>query len=708
MASQFDTMNPTATQLGWAVQRIASLAGQSVERLSLHQALLQLDAKTTPSEQIMALCEKLHWPRPIQLQGMDQARLPVLVFSAQSGWAAVLSRNAQGSWLMHSSSGACSLETGSNGELTNSACWHLTLPSAIQKSQRAWHMIRRTFLSHTSTWIEGMLATVLINFVALATSMFSMQVYDRVIPSQGYHTLLVLGLGVVLSILFELVLKYTRSRVMEYAVVNLDSSLSRDVFQRLLNIRLDQMPQSVGSLAGQLRAYEGIRALLTASTAYLLVDIPFALVFIVLMMMLGSSYVALVPLSFLAVSLITGLALRRGIHTAAQQGARAANEKTGLLVEVLEGAETIKSSHGNWRFLSRWIDLSHKTISYDLKIRHLSETGGFLTAAFQQLSYAGLIAVGAWQVMEGQMTMGTLIACSILSGRALSPAGMLPGLMVQYAHAKAALNGLEHIYALESDNAGIDRPLAPTQIQGNYKLEAVRYAYPGASPRLGNVHIALTISALHIYSGEKIAVVGAMGSGKSTLLRLLSGMYQPREGRILLDDLELSHIARQQLSEQVGYLQQEHRLFQGTLRDNLLIGLTDPGDDVLIEATRETGLVQLIREHPMGLDLPISEGGKGLSGGQRQLVALTRLVLAQPKVWLLDEPTSSMDGATEQLCIELLQRQLTEQHTLVLVTHKPALLALADRVIVMAKQQIILDGSKDSVLQTLVEKSRIK
>ena len=304
--------------------------------------------------------------------------------------------------------------------------------------------------------------------------------------------------------------------------------------------------------------------------------------------------------------------------------------------------------------------------------------------------------------MEGHVTMGALIACSILSGRALTPAGMLPGLMVQYAHAKAALEGLEKVYALQSDNAGIAQPLLPDHLRGHYRLEAVRYSYQSSSTLLGSTQNALDIAQLVIQSGEKIAVLGMVGSGKSTLLRLLSGLYQPRAGRILLDDLELSHISRQRLSEQVGYLQQDHRLFQGTLKDNLLIGLADSGDDALILAARETGLIHLITEHPLGLHLPIAEGGKGLSGGQRQLVALTRLVLTRPRIWLLDEPTASMDGESEQRCIELLKQHIQTQHTMVLVTHKPALIPLADRVIVMARQRVLLDGPRDAVLQKLV------
>jgi ATP-binding cassette, subfamily C, bacterial LapB len=580
------------------------------------------------------------------------------------------------------------------------------IESASLAPTSAWSMMKAAFRKHTTTLVEGALATVLINCIALAISLYSMQVYDRVIPSQGYQTLFVLSVGVALAILFELVMKYARSHLLEHVVIHLDSELSSNVFQRLLSIRLDQMPQSVGSLTAQLRAYEGIRALLTASAAYLLVDIPFALVFIAVMVVLGSPYVGAVPLVFLFISLMIGLTLRRGINAAARQGARAANMKTGLLVEAVEGAETIKNGHGAWRFLSRWIDINHQAIDHDLKIRRLSEVGGFLTASLQQLSYAGLIAVGAWQVIEGNMTMGSLIACSILSGRALTPAGMLPGLMVQYAHAKAALEGLEHIYSLKMDHAGVDRPLSPLHLKGHYHLESVRYSYQSTAAQQGKTQIAFNIPDLEIRAGEKIVVLGAMGSGKSTLLRLLSGLYHPQEGRILLDDVELSHISRNKLSEQVGYLQQEHRLFQGSLRDNLLIGLPDPGDDKVLDAARETSLIALVREHPMGLELPISEGGKGLSGGQKQLVALTRLALTQPSVWLLDEPTASMDSEAEQQCIQMLKNRISPEHTMVLVTHKPSLIPLADRIIVMAQHTVLLDGPRDVVLQELVAKGK--
>ncbi|MDI9335403.1 MAG: ATP-binding cassette domain-containing protein [Cytophagales bacterium] len=573
-------------------------------------------------------------------------------------------------------------------------------------TQDATRLIRSTFWRYKSMWLEGATATILINLVALATSLFSMQVYDRVIPTQGYHTLFILGVGVFLSIFFELALKAVRSTLMDYAVVGMDSTLSTDVFARLLAIRLDQLPPSVGTLAAQLRSYEGVRALMTASTAYILVDVPFALVFIVFMGLLGTPVLALVPLCFLALSLIVGFALKRTTLATAKQNARAAHQKTGLLVEAAHAAPNIKASFGAQGMLGRWKDVNRETIRSDLKLRRLSEMGSHITGSLQQLSYAGLIAVGAWQVMEGHMTMGALIACSILSGRALNPAGMLPALMVQYAHAKAALFSLDQVYALARDDR---RALRPENLKGHYALEDVQYAYGNSGQSA--TPIALHIPKLEIQPGDKIAILGPVGSGKSTLLKILCGLYSPRIGRVLLDDLALNHIDAACLARQVGYVQQDHRMVQGTLRSNLVMGLQDmgfpePTDDALMKAARQTGLVSLIAQHPRGLDLLISEGGNGLSGGQRQQAALTRLLLTQARIWLLDEPTSSMDGASEQVCLNTLKARMTSEHTVVIVTHKPELVTLANRIIVMNHQQVVMDGARDTVLQQLIDQAK--
>ncbi len=691
-------LSATAQQLAWIVHRIAAVTGRRVDRLQLHDVLLNLDSQLRPQAQLQWLCEQIDWPQPVVMNEVDQARLPTLAHDPKTGWSLVLARQADGGWLAHSSDESMSL----HADLAHTMAWmYIPAAGSEPENQSARNVIAKAFWQYKSIFLDGALASVLINLVALATSFFSMQVYDRVIPTQGVHTLGVLSVGVGLAIVFEFTLKVVRSRVMEFAVVGLDAQMSRDIFRRLLGVRLDQLPPSVGTLAGQLRAYEGIRAFLTASTAYLLVDVPFSLMFVIVIGLLATPLLLLVPFLFLIASLLTGLFLRRSIVSATQAGARDSNLKTGILVEAVEGAETIKAGQGGWRFLSRWMDVTDRAIRNDLQVRQLSEIGGYTTAMFQQLSYAALVALGAWLVIDGQMTMGALIACTILSGRALSPVGMLPGILVQYAQAKAALEGLERVYALESDNAGIERPLVPAKLLGQYSLNNVRYSYGCMTKAVASSQLALTVQNLEIKAGDKVAVLGPVGSGKSTLLRLLSGLYQPQEGRILLDGLELSHIARQCVSEQVGYLQQDHRLFEGTLRDNLLIGLPDPGDEALHLAAKQTGLNALIANHPKGLELPITEGGKGLSGGQKQLVAFTRLVLTQPRIWLLDEPTASMDDELERRCLAVLKENLTPERTAVIVTHKPSVLPLVTHLVVVSQHRVLFSGLRDDVLQSL-------
>jgi ATP-binding cassette subfamily C protein LapB len=305
-----------------------------------------------------------------------------------------------------------------------------------------------------------------------------------------------------------------------------------------------------------------------------------------------------------------------------------------------------------------------------------------------------LVAVGALLVSRSELTMGALIACSILAGRVLAPVAMIPSQMVLWAHTRAALQGLDQLWALQDDHHGQDAPVVVAQLRGDYRFEAVAASY-GASK-------ALSVPKLQIAAGEKVGVLGPVGAGKTTLLRLMSGLYKPQQGRILLDDIDLAHIAKPALADHLGYVQQDGRLFAGTLRDNLILGQIDPGDDAILHAARRTGLLQtVITVHPKGLQQEIFEGGSGLSGGQRQLVNLTRAFLRAPSVWLLDEPTASMDRSLELQVTRALQAALKPQDTLVLVTHKAEMLALVDRVIVIAGQQIVMDGPKAQVLLQL-------
>lgn len=690
----------TSMGLAYAINSCSRLQGAVVDRLRLHHAISKHEAELADVQEqnwqdllrklaVEAGIEGIDW-----YQKPDPARLPAIAWMPELGWFVLRAFSPTGNWVLDSG-GKLQERTPSEGVFV---VGRLILAKAQDqvKENPVKQIFKKAFLAHKKTFIEGAVAGAFINLLALATSLYSMQIYDRVIPTQGYATLLVLTLGVAIAIFFELLLKVIRSYLMEHAVVNIDSQLSRDIFSRLLNIRLDQLPGTVGSLSSQIRGYETIRAFFSSTTFYALVDAPFGILFILLIALIGGPLVALVPLAFLILSVAMGIVMRKKIDYHAKQAIAATNLKTGLLVEAIEGAETIKAGGGGWNTLSRWLDVTDESIKHELMNRSISEKSGYFAAVLQQSSYIGLIAAGAYFAAEGNLTIGSLIACSILSGRALGPIAQIPGLMVQRANAKAALEGLEHLFALQTDNHNVERPLIPEEIHGHYQLERVSFSYPNAPQALG-------IANLQIKAGEKIGVIGAIGSGKSTLLRLLSGMYQANSGRILLDGLDIDQISRFLLTNEIGYLQQEHRLFSGTLRQNLLIGTPDPGDALIRDAAAKSGLLATIDNHPKGLDLSIAEGGKGLSGGQRQLVALTRLLLSNPSIWLLDEPTASMDEQTERRSINALMKAIKPEQTMVLVTHKPNLLALVNRLIVVSGHQILIDGPRDVVIAKLQE-----
>lgn len=572
----------------------------------------------------------------------------------------------------------------------------ITPPTSTQKSVTFDGLLRQNIFKYKGVVIEAAIASFIISLLALAVSMFSMQVYDRVIPTRSEYTLIILSSGVALVILAEVLMKLARSKVMDKMVAGMDQNLSRSVFERLLKLRIDKMPNSVGSLAAQLRGYEQVRSFFTASTLFTLVDLPMSLLFIIIIGVIGSPMLSAVPLIAAVIGILLGLHNSKKIDDIAKEGAAASYKKTGILVEAVEGIETIKAGSGNWKFLSRWLDVMNITTKNDLQMRHTSDNLNYTVQMLQQVSYVCIVIVGSYIVMGGHMTTGGLIASTILGGRILAPVMNVPNLLVQYSHAKAAKRNIENLFKLEQDNQGVDYPLSPTKIFGNYQCQNLVFNYAG------NDRPALQVGALTIRAGEKVAILGAIGSGKSTLLKLLSGLYAPTKGHILLDGLDIGQISRESMSDQVGYLQQDHRLFQGTLRDNLLIGMPTPSDDVLSSALRRTGLMRLVSGHSSGLDLHISEGGKGLSGGQKQLVAFTRLVLTQPSAWLLDEPTASMDNPQEQQCINVLAQEFQDPNkTLVLSTHKPALLALVNRIIIMNDGQIVMDGPRQAVLDQL-------
>ena len=682
-----------AGSLASALERLAQLQGVSLQAPRL-RAAVQRHVRPDSAWGLATVCGSMGWPAPVALERPDRVMLPLLCKTASDGWGVVVDRDPEQRWVVELAGGA--RRALDEAALSHTARMVLRPGGAAAESRTFRSALQAALRSHRGVLLEAALASVFMGLLALGISLFSMQVYDRVIPTRSEYTLVILGVGVLLAILLETAMKFARSRVMDTLTAGLDSRLSRDIFERLLHVRVDQLPGSVGSLAGQIRGYEQVRGFYTGSTLFALVDFPMALLFLAVLMVIGHPLIAVVPATCGLAALVIGASRHWRVNALAAKGLSAASRKTGLLVEVVEGAETIKAGAGGWKFLARWIDVNSDTIRQDLDMRHVSEGAGYLAAMLQQFSYVGIVALGAWIVIQGGMSMGALIACSIIGGRVMAPVVALPGLIVQHAHAQAAVRSLESLYAREGDHHGVQRPLVPQRLDGHYVLQDVAFAYGGSeSP-------AFSVKGLAIGPGERVAVIGPIGSGKSSMLKLLAGLYRPTAGRVLVDSLDLAQVSQQVISQHIGYLQQEHRLFQGTLRENLLIGMPDPGDDAIQAALKRSGLVQLVAGHPRGLELPIQEGGKGLSGGQRQLVAFTRLLLTRPAVLLLDEPTANMDLAQEMRCLAVLREEAAMPHrTLVVVTHKPSLLPLVDRIIVVSGHQVVMDGPRDAVLARL-------
>jgi ATP-binding cassette subfamily C protein LapB len=568
--------------------------------------------------------------------------------------------------------------------------------AAEPKSAMDWFVF--SIRKRRPLFVEAVFATAMASVLALVVSFYTMQVYDRVVPSQSYSTLIVLTIGAFLAIGLELLMKQVRAQITDRACKSIDQELSGVFFSRVLAIRMDARPRSIGTFASQVKQFELVRNFMTSSTLFLIADTPFVIFFVLVIFAVGG-VVGWVPLLLLPGSVMAGLYAKWQLARLAEAQLRDANQKNGLLVEAIDGIEAIKAVGGEWKLLDRWQRLTADAAEVELRARAVAMTATNVTQSFQQLSYVLMIAAGVYAINTGSITMGALIACSIISNRALAPIAQIAGLIVQWQHAKVALKGLDDMMALPCDRNPGERRVIPAGCEGKLRLEAASFSYTEARP-------ALQPTTTRFVAGERIAVLGSVGSGKSTLIKVLSGLYKPTEGRIFLDGVDMAHLAPEFMREHIGYLTQDVRLFNGTLRENLTLGLSSPTDGQILGVAAMTGLNRIIKNHPKGLELPIMEGGRGLSGGQRQIVGLSRLLLARPKILLLDEPTASMDGDLEAHVMNKLFATMAADSLIVIATHKSALLRHVSRVIVMDQGKILIDGPRDEVMAKLSELRR--
>lgn len=550
-------------------------------------------------------------------------------------------------------------------------------------------------------YYQVILATFIINFLALVSSLYVMNVYDRVIPNQTYETLWALSIGVMLAIFFEYVAKLVRSRLTDAAGKKADLIISSALFRRILAIKLINKPASSGSYASNLREFEAVREFMTSASLLILVDLPFLFLFVFVIFIIGGK-LALVPLAIIPTVMLVGAMLQPKMAKAINESMKEASQRQGLVVEAIDGIETLKANNATSWVQQRWEAFTAKTALSQTKIKDWNNIIVYFSIAMQQLNTVLLVLVGTYLIHSNneaeRITMGALIAAVILSGRALSPISQVAGLATRYQQARASLQGLDSMISRPVDRDDERQYVTLEHTYGKISFNNVFFKYQKENPD------ALKHLNVTIMPGEKVGIIGRTGSGKSTLLKLASGLYEPSEGSATFDDVDVRQIDPNFLRNQIALFSQAPRLFLGTLRENLNIARMDnfSSDQELLMALRRFGLDRFVQSHPRGLDMPIGENGLGLSGGQKQLVALARLTLRDPKVVLLDEPTSDLDQGSENLALQSLSAWL-KNRTLIVVTHRAQILSLVNRLIVVDNGRVVLDGPRDAVLAHLRE-----
>ena len=551
-----------------------------------------------------------------------------------------------------------------------------------------WSIVLRDW----KRYLDIMLASLMANILALATIVFSMNVYDRVIPAQSVPTLWVLAGGVLIAAVFEFCLRVARIFLSDIIGKRADLSISDVVFGHALRIKNKERSKSTGTFISQIRELEGVRELVTSTTISAIADLPFFFLFLVIFWLIGGNLfwvmVLVVPLMILP-----GLLIQKPLAKLAAEGMRESAIRNAMLVEAVQGIEDIKLLRAESRFQNQWNHMNDVSADISMRQRKLVGVMTAWTQKVQGLTFAIVVLVGCFAVMDGEMTTGALVACSILSSRMLAPIAQISGVLGRLQQVKVAKSSLDELMKKPVDQPLHSHLIHRPALFGHYELNQVEFKYSqnDAKP-------ILAIQKLQIKAGEKIAILGRNGAGKSTLLQLLAGMQEPVKGQIKIDDIVLGLIDPLDVRRDVGLLNQNAHLFFGSIRENLKLGTPLANDQDIFDALRLSGALNFVQEKKEGLDYQILEGGIGLSGGQKQALLLARLLIRKPNVLLLDEPTAAIDDVSEKQFIEQLQNWLGHK-TLIVATHRRAILELVDRVIVVNDGKIVMDGPKDQILK---------
>jgi len=567
-----------------------------------------------------------------------------------------------------------------------------------QETSRTLHINQKHWFWSTiklsaSTYRDVLFASLLVNIFVLATPLFTMNVYDRVIPNNAIETLWIFAIGVAIVYILDTSLKFTRTYLLESAAKKSDVIMSSIIFEKVLDLKMSNHPASVGSFASNLKDFDAIRGFLTNATMTAIIDLPFAVIFLAVIFYIGGAIV-LIPMITMGLILLYAFLIKKPLQKSIESTHEASAKKSGILIETLNNIETLKTLGSLGRVQWLWEESTGEIASKSLNSRMLSASIPTITQLLIQLNTVMMIVFGVYLIQEFELSMGGLIAIVILTSRTLAPMGQAAALMTNYEDTKTSYETLNEIISQESERPHGKKFVSRPDFQGKIEFIDVTFTYPGSEmPAIKNVSFVLN-------PGENVAVIGRIGSGKSSIAKLILGLYEPDSGSILVDDIDINQIDPADLRKNIAYVSQDINLFRGTARENILYRASHATDTQLIRAAKISGAENFIKRHPKGYDMPIGERGQGLSGGQRQSIGIARAFLFETPIMLLDEPSNAMDQITENALMDNIYDNV-DRCTSLIVTQKMTLLKIVDRVLVMHEGNLHLDGPRDKVLETL-------
>ncbi len=558
---------------------------------------------------------------------------------------------------------------------------------------RLKHWFWGTLAENKRIYRDVLVAAFLVNIFALAMPIFTMNVYDRVVPNRSIETLWVMAIGIAIIVIGDLVLRTMRGYFLDWASTRVDIKLSARIMEKVLGTRLEYKSNSVGSLANNLRSFESVRDFITSATVTTLIDLPFGLIFVAVMAWISLPMIVPVVIGGI-VMLLYAFSVQTKMHELSETMYRAGALRNATLIESLVSLETVKALGIEGTMQRKWEHTASYLSEVGSKLKLLSQSINNGSNALQQIINVVLVVLGVYLVTNGDMTMGGLIASTMLAGRALAPIGQLAGLLTQYHTASTSLESLNGIMEKQVERPEDSNFLSRPTFRGDIEFREVSFSYPESEEK------ALTKVSFKIKAGEHVALLGRMGSGKTTINKLILGLYQPTEGSILIDGIDIRQVDTAELRRCIGYVQQDTQLFYGTMRDNLTIAAPHVDDATVLAAAHTGGIDEYINSHPKGFDLLVGERGETLSGGQKQGVGIARALINKPNIILLDEPTSAMDHSGEDAVKKRLS-EATQGKTVVLISHRSGLFDLVNRIIVIDSGRVVADGAKEQVIEAL-------